>query len=174
MTSLLSDASVSATRGTPNYTPASNTGSKVQGDDQKDTELRRSPQRRKPLDKPTGKDRGANAVARPLYIRVGRISICVMRCNVSSCLITGVPSCLSVFSSVVSVCALHAVSPRDLWCVLPRWQFTTGRNVNVNVHIWVSPIFSFRLFLSSLPACVSLRGLVLSSLLCFVLYVYTT
>jgi len=68
LTSLLSDASVSAsTRGTSIYTLASNTGSKVQGDDQKDTELRRSPQRRKPLDKPTGKDRGANAVARPVY-----------------------------------------------------------------------------------------------------------
>ena len=108
---------MSATRGTSIYTLASNTGSKVQGDDQKDTELRRSPQRRKPLDKPTGKEGGANAVARPLYIRAGRI--CVMRCNVSSRLITGVPSCLSVFSSVVSVCALHAVSPRDLSCVLP-------------------------------------------------------
>ena len=34
---------------------------------------------------------------------------------------TPAPLCLSVFSCVLHVCALHGVSPRDRWlCVLPN------------------------------------------------------
>jgi len=33
-----------------------------------------------------------------------------------------------------------------------------GGRAPSRVHIWVSPIFSYRLFLSSLPACVSVEA----------------
>ena len=45
---------------------------------------------------------------------------------------TPAPLCLSDLVSVF-VCALHVVSPRDLWwCVLPRWQLFVFENVNVS------------------------------------------
>ena len=46
--------------------------------------------------------------------------------------VTPAPLCLSDLVSVF-VCALHVVSPRDLWwCVLPRWQFFVYVNMNVS------------------------------------------
>ena len=50
----------------------------------------------------------------------------------------------------------------------PIWGFTAhvGGRAPSRVHIWVSPIFSYRLFLSSLPACVSVEALPV--LYCFV------
>ena len=51
----------------------------------------------------------------------------------------------------------------------PIWGFTAhvGGRAPSRVHIWVSPIFSYRLFLSSLPACVFLRDLVFGSCIVF-------
>jgi len=42
----------------------------------------------------------------------------------------------------------------------PNWGFTAhvGGRAPSRVHTWVSPIFSYRLFLSSLPACVSVEA----------------
>jgi hypothetical protein len=59
-------------------------------------------------------------------------------------------------------------------CPLARPSGGSPRHVGgrapSRVHIWVSPIFSYRLFLGSLPACVSLRGLVLGVLYCLLFW----
>jgi hypothetical protein len=94
------------------------------------------------------------------------------------------PLCCERMRTCAKCCSslVHDFVRRLVWCEncgvkiswlppgAPIWGFTAhvGGRAPSRVHIWVSPIFSHRLFLGSLPACVFLRGLVLSSLLGFV------
>jgi hypothetical protein len=50
-------------------------------------------------------------------------------------------------------------APGQMSARLATENFERCVGVNISrVHIWVSPIFSYRLFLSSLPACVSVEA----------------